>query len=370
MTAYKINCGTSQTNPKLLSNEVAMTETSATPRNSKRAADADAPRETIRTSTTLGFTRRRFCSVTAATVSVGLLDPRGFCRRDKAMTNGIAGIKQETGRNTSGIRSFSVNVPEAELAELRRRINSTRWPDRETVTDESQGVPLATIQELTRYWGADYDWRKCEAKLNALPQFITEIDGLDIHFIHVRSKHENALPLIVTHGWPGSVIEQAEDYRSTYQSYGTWRERIGRLPSGDSVATGVRVFGKAHHFRLGSRAHCKCLGRADEAPWIRTVCGARRRFGRGRLHCDGQTGASGVAGNSHQFPWDYSTRHREGAPVWRSPVIRPIRRRKTCLRAADQSIYKETCLRTNDGDSPANAVRIGGFARLPGSLAL
>src|SRR5580658_2133318 len=208
MTAYKINCGTSQTNPKLLSNEVAMTETSATPRNSKRAADADAPRETIRTSTTLGFTRRRFCSVTAATVSVGLLDPRGFCRRDKAMTNGIAGIKQETGRNTSGIRSFSVNVPEAELAELRRRINSTRWPDRETVTDESQGVPLATIQELTRYWGADYDWRKCEAKLNALPQFITEIDGLDIHFIHVRSKHENALPLIVTHGWPGSVIEQ------------------------------------------------------------------------------------------------------------------------------------------------------------------
>ena len=106
------------------------------------------------------------------------------------------------------IRPFQVNVPEAELAELRRRINSTRWPDRETVTDESQGVPLATIQELARYWATDYDWRKIEAKLNALPQFITEIDGLDIHFIHVRSKHENALPLIVTHGWPGSVIEQ------------------------------------------------------------------------------------------------------------------------------------------------------------------
>jgi hypothetical protein len=106
------------------------------------------------------------------------------------------------------IRPFQVNVPEAELAELRRRINSTRWPDRETVTDESQGVPLATIQELARYWAADYDWRKVETKLNALPQFVTEIDGLDIHFIHVRSKHENALPLIVTHGWPGSVIEQ------------------------------------------------------------------------------------------------------------------------------------------------------------------
>ena len=106
------------------------------------------------------------------------------------------------------IRPFHVNVPEAELTELRRRIHSTRWPDRETVTDESQGVPLATIQELARYWATDYDWRKIEAKLNALPQFITEIDGLDIHFIHVRSKHENALPLIVTHGWPGSVIEQ------------------------------------------------------------------------------------------------------------------------------------------------------------------
>jgi pimeloyl-ACP methyl ester carboxylesterase len=110
--------------------------------------------------------------------------------------------------SSDAIRPFKVNVPEAELAELHRRINATRWPERETVTDESQGVPLAMIQELARYWATDYDWRKCEAKLNALPQFITEIDGLDIHFIHVRSKQENALPLIVTHGWPGSVIEQ------------------------------------------------------------------------------------------------------------------------------------------------------------------
>jgi len=111
---------------------------------------------------------------------------------------------------TSGdaIRPFKVNVPEAELAELHKRINATRWPERETVTDDSQGVPLAMIHELARYWATDYDWRKCEAKLNALPQFMTEIDGLDIHFIHVRSKQENALPLIVTHGWPGSVIEQ------------------------------------------------------------------------------------------------------------------------------------------------------------------
>jgi pimeloyl-ACP methyl ester carboxylesterase len=101
-----------------------------------------------------------------------------------------------------------VNVPEAELTELRRRINATRWPDRETVSDATQGVQLATTQALARYWATEYDWRKCEARLNALPQFITEIDGLDIHFIHVRSKHPGALPLIVTHGWPGSVVEQ------------------------------------------------------------------------------------------------------------------------------------------------------------------
>ena len=106
------------------------------------------------------------------------------------------------------IRPFQVNFPEADLADLRRRVSATRWPEKETVTDASQGVQLATMQKLAQYWATDYDWRKCEAKLKALPHFITEIDGLDIHFIHVRSKHENALPLIVTHGWPGSVIEQ------------------------------------------------------------------------------------------------------------------------------------------------------------------
>jgi pimeloyl-ACP methyl ester carboxylesterase len=108
----------------------------------------------------------------------------------------------------TAIRPFEVNFPEAEITELRRRINATRWPEKETVNDSSQGVQLATIQKLAHYWGTDYDWSKCEARLKALPHFITEIDGLDIHFIHVRSKHENALPLIVTHGWPGSVVEQ------------------------------------------------------------------------------------------------------------------------------------------------------------------
>src|SRR5262249_6681276 len=106
------------------------------------------------------------------------------------------------------IHPFQVQIPEAQLTELRRRIIATVWPDKETVTDNSQGVPLATVQALARYWVTDYDWRRCEVQLNAFPQFITEIDGLDIHFVHVRSKHKNALPIIVTHGWPGSIVEQ------------------------------------------------------------------------------------------------------------------------------------------------------------------
>jgi pimeloyl-ACP methyl ester carboxylesterase len=110
--------------------------------------------------------------------------------------------------DNTAVRSFKVGFPEAELTELRRRVSATRWPERETVTDDSQGVRLAMMQDLARYWETQYDWGKCEARLNALPNFITEIDGLDIHFIHVRSQHEDALPLIVTHGWPGSIIEQ------------------------------------------------------------------------------------------------------------------------------------------------------------------
>jgi hypothetical protein len=104
------------------------------------------------------------------------------------------------------IRSFRVDMPDEAIADLRRRISATRWPSKELVADRSQGVQLATLQELARYWAADYDWRTCEAKLNALQQCKTGIDGLDIHFIHVKSRHENALPLIMTHGWPGSVI--------------------------------------------------------------------------------------------------------------------------------------------------------------------
>jgi pimeloyl-ACP methyl ester carboxylesterase len=115
-------------------------------------------------------------------------------------------VAEDTARDT--IRPFRVNIPEAALVDLRNRLTATRLPEQETVSDNSQGVPLATVRKLVRYWANEYDWRKVEAKLNSYPNFITEIDGLDIHFIHVRSKHENALPVIVTHGWPGSIIEQ------------------------------------------------------------------------------------------------------------------------------------------------------------------
>jgi pimeloyl-ACP methyl ester carboxylesterase len=150
--------------------------------------------------------RRRlwWCAAAAVAASpVGLADLL-FSEGSTAMNyNG-----KQTTSDTTAIRPFHFSASEADLNELRRRISATRWPERETVADESQGVQLATMQELARYWGTDYNWRKVEARLNALPQFVTEIDGLDIHFIHVRSKHKNALPLIVTHGWPGSVMEQ------------------------------------------------------------------------------------------------------------------------------------------------------------------
>jgi hypothetical protein len=111
------------------------------------------------------------------------------------------------------IRPFRVEVPQAGLDDLRARLAATRWPDQETVADRSQGARLAELQELVRYWGTDYDWRKAEAQLNALPQYQTTIDGVDIHFIHVRSRHPNALPLIVSHGWPGSILEQIKIIR-------------------------------------------------------------------------------------------------------------------------------------------------------------
>jgi pimeloyl-ACP methyl ester carboxylesterase len=152
--------------------------------------------------------RRHFCSIAAATISAGPLGLVGLARRLDAMTDTSTAAARPAASYTTDIRPFRVAFPDAKLVDLRRRIVATNWPEGETVADFSQGVRLATVQQLARYWAGEYDWRRCEARLNALPNFLTEIDGLDIHFIHARSKHADALPVIITHGWPGSVIEQ------------------------------------------------------------------------------------------------------------------------------------------------------------------
>src|SRR5262245_14171031 len=113
-----------------------------------------------------------------------------------------------TQQGGAAVRRFHVNIPEEKIVELKRRIGATIWPERETVADQSQGVQLGTIQDLARYWASEYDWRRIESRINSFPHFVTEIDGLDFHFIHVRSKHENAMPVLIAHGWPGSIIEQ------------------------------------------------------------------------------------------------------------------------------------------------------------------
>ncbi|WP_250507895.1 epoxide hydrolase family protein [Caballeronia sp. GAFFF3] len=148
--------------------------------------------------------RRHFIGVAAASIAASALSRVAFADSIQS----TADIVQVKSGDKTAIRPLRVHATDAQLADLKRRVQSTRWPERETVADASQGVQLATMQQLARHWSTAYDWRKVEARINAVPNFVTEIDGLDIHFIHVRSKHANALPMIVTHGWPGSIIEQ------------------------------------------------------------------------------------------------------------------------------------------------------------------
>ncbi len=150
--------------------------------------------------------RRDFLAV--ASIAAGAVGLAASAAAKTAQVSPSYGVYAPAGADPASIRPFRISVPESALADLRRRIVATRWPERETVADDTQGVQLDTTRKLARYWAMEYDWRKVEARLNALPQFVTEIDGLDIHFIHVRSRHPNALPVIVTHGWPGSIIEQ------------------------------------------------------------------------------------------------------------------------------------------------------------------
>ena len=221
--------------------------------------------------------------------------------------------------NNSDIRPFHVNVSEEELIELRRRINATRWPEKETVTDQTQGVELVTIQKLAHYWATQHDWRKVEAKLNSLPQFITAIDGLDIHFIHVRSKHEDALPLIVTHGWPGSIIEQLKiiDLLTNPTAHGATASDAFHLviPS----MPGYGFSGKPTTSGWGPQPHCTCMDRTHEAPRIHTLWSARGRLGCAYHRSDGSTSTSGIDRYSYEYGWCCSIQCFKGNPDRRVP---------------------------------------------------
>jgi pimeloyl-ACP methyl ester carboxylesterase len=170
---------------------------------SKGLQDGDSRKDAV----SFAPNRRSFLAATAAASAFGLARVASPSFALGSVSSPIP-AEPPAAVGDESIRPFRFSAPEAELTELRRRVTATRWPERETVTDASQGVQLATTQKLARYWATDHDWRKCETRLNAWPQFMTNIDGLDIHFIHVRSKNPNALPVIITHGWPGSIIEQ------------------------------------------------------------------------------------------------------------------------------------------------------------------
>jgi hypothetical protein len=217
------------------------------------------------------------------------------------IVNQTAAVHPQTDSKVDGdaIRPFQIDIPQEALVDLRRRIVATKWPERELVIDATQGVQLATMQKLAHYWATDYDWRNVEARLNALPQFVTTIDGLDIHFIHVRSKHANALPVIITHGWPGSIIEQLKIIGPLTDptAYGGKAEDafdvvIPSLPgygfSGTPTTTGWDPNRVAR------------LDRTHEAPGVYTICGPRWRLGELCYRANGSTGAAGIARNSYQ----------------------------------------------------------------------
>jgi Epoxide hydrolase N terminus len=235
------------------------------------------------------------------------------------------------------IRPFQFHASDEALADLRRRITATKWPESETVTDATQGVQLATMQKLVDYWAKDYDWRKVEATLSALPQFIINIDGLDIHFIHVRSKHADALPLIVTHGWPGSVIEQLKiiDPLTNPTAHGGsaadgFHLVIPSMPgygfSGKPTTTGwgPERMGRAWADLMNRLGYTRYV-----APGRRLGCVCRRP--------DGPAGACRLARHSHQHACHRSSGRRQGSPGGRTTAIRPLSRGKARVPAAGEN---------------------------------
>jgi Epoxide hydrolase N terminus len=236
--------------------------------------------------------------------SSGSSGPIGTSRAAHATTAGVLsgsshGQAGQAIAERGAIRPFRIDIPQEALADLRRRITETRWPERETVTDTSQGVRLDTIQKVAWYWATEYDWRTCEAKLNALPNFITQIDGLDIHFIHVRSKHENALPLIVTHGWPGSVIEQLKIIEPLTNPTAHGGSAGDAFHVVMPLMPGYGFSGKPCTAGWGPERIAAHLTDADAASWLRKIHRTGWRLGRDHHRSHGSRSAFGLARHSH-----------------------------------------------------------------------
>ena len=279
-------------------------------------------------------------------------------------------VTTERSAGDTTIRPFTIEIPEAELEDLRARIAATRFPEKETVEDDSQGVPLALMQDLARYWATEYDWRKCEARLNAVPNFITEIDGLDIHFIHVRSKHEDALPLVVCHGWPGSIVEQLK--------------LIGRLT--DPTAHGASA-SDAFHVVIPSMPGYGFSGKPTSAGWDPVRIGKAyvelmKRLGYerfvaqggdwGAVVVDAMAGGRADPAAAEPAPPELVGIHTNMAGVippdlfvaafiGSSGAVRSLRRGAEHVRAAAHVLCDARGVRADHGDASADALRTGGL---------
>ena len=255
------------------------------------------------------------------------------------------------------------NVPEAHSPISAGASPPRGGPTRRPSRIGRRAFSSAKLQELVRYWGTDYDWRKVEAQLNALPMFMTEIDGVDIHFIHVRSRHANALPLIITHGWPGSVIEQLKIIDPLTNPTAHGGQRGGCLRPRDPVDARLRLLRQAEGHGLESRPHRPRLGGADEAPRLHPLCRPGRRLGLPRLQRDGAPGAGRIARHPHQLAGDDTARRGRGARRRRACAGGTLREGTRGVRLARHVLQEVQGLRRNDGHAAADdRLRLDGLS--------